>query len=82
MRTTLTIDKDIAVLLERIRQARKASLKTVVNEALRLGLHGMSAPAIKRKPFVTRTADLGKCSFENMDNIQEILDIVEGPWRK
>ena len=33
MRTTLTLDKDVAAALERLRKARKASLKAVVNEA-------------------------------------------------
>ena len=44
MRTTLTLDKDVAVALERLRKARKASLKAVVNEALRQGLARMAAP--------------------------------------
>jgi len=82
MRTTLTIDKDIAVLIERIRQAKKASLKAVVNEALRLGLQGMTAPPAPRKPFVTKSWDLGKCLLPSLDNIEDVLDQVEGPWRK
>jgi hypothetical protein len=38
MRTTLTLDDDVAVQLERLRRARDANLKDLVNEALRLGL--------------------------------------------
>jgi len=38
MRTTLTLDDDVTVQLERLRRARDASLKDLVNEALRRGL--------------------------------------------
>ena len=38
MRTTLTLDDDVAAALERLRRARDASLKDVVNEVLRRGL--------------------------------------------
>jgi hypothetical protein len=34
MRTTLTLDDDVAVQLERLRRARDANLKDLVNEAL------------------------------------------------
>ena len=44
MRTTLTLDDDVAALLERVRKARRAGLKDTVNEALREGLRQMSAP--------------------------------------
>ena len=38
MRTTLSIDDNIAVVLERLRKTRNVSLKQLVNEALRRGL--------------------------------------------
>jgi hypothetical protein len=34
---TLTLDPDVAALLERVRDARNATLKEVVNEGLRRG---------------------------------------------
>ena len=43
MRTTLTIDDDVAVRLQRLRNERGDSLKAVVNEALRRGLEQMTA---------------------------------------
>ena len=75
MRTTLTLDKDVAVALERLRKARKASLKAVVNEALRQGLARMAAP---RRPFRTRALSLGRCLVGNVDNVAEVLAIAEG----
>jgi hypothetical protein len=77
MRTTLSIDDDVAVQLERFRRARNVSLKDVVNEALRRGLRDMSAPARKRKPFRTRAHNMGK-PLVNLDNIAETLAYLDG----
>jgi hypothetical protein len=46
MRTTLTLDVDVAALLERVRRARNATLKDTVNEALRRALRGMAASVL------------------------------------
>ena len=78
MRTTLTLDKDVAVVLERLRKARKASLKAVVNEALRQGLAHMAAPPAPRRPFRTRALSLGRCLAGNLDNVAEVIAIGEG----
>ena len=79
MRTTLTLDKDVAVAVERLRKARKASLKKIVNDALRQGLTRMAAPpAAPRRPFRTRTLSLGRCLLSNVDNVAEVLAVAEG----
>jgi hypothetical protein len=78
MRTTLTLDDDVAVEIERLRKARDASLKDVVNEALRLGVREMAAPAKKRKPFRTRGVDLGELLIPSIDDVTEALAIAEG----
>ncbi len=79
MRTTLSLDKDVAAALERVRRARKASMKSVVNEALRQGLGHMAErrPAV-RKPFQTRALPVGRCLIGGVDNIAELLAIAEG----
>ncbi len=59
MRTTLTLDDDVAVRLKRLHKKRDASFKEVVNEAMRLGLDRLEAPQPKRVPFRTRTHDGG-----------------------
>lgn len=81
-RTTLTLDDDVAALLARVQKARKESLKAVANEALRQGLREMVAPEKRRAPFRTQPLNLGRCLLPNFDNIEEVLDIVEGPLRK
>lgn len=78
MRTTLSLDKDVAAALERLRKARKASLKDVVNEALRRGLGQMASPPAARKPFRTRAVSLGRCLVGNVDNVSEVLAVAEG----
>jgi len=76
MRTTLSLDDDVAALLEQMRKARDTTFKQIVNDALRAGLARMSAPA-KTQAFRTRAVDLGNCSYPNLDNVWEVLDDAE-----
>jgi hypothetical protein len=78
MRTTLTIEDDVAVQLERLRRKNDVSLKGLINDVLRRGLRDMSGPPKKRKPFRTETFDAGPPLLENIDNISEVLAIIEG----
>ena len=78
MRTTLTIDKDVAAQLERLRRSRDVSLKDLINEALRRGLREMTARPKKSKPFRTKTFDVGQPLLDNVDNVAEVLAIIEG----
>jgi hypothetical protein len=77
MRTTLTIDEDVAVQLKRLRRARDAKLKELINEALRRGLREMSGAAQKRRPVHTRTFPMGK-PLINIDNVADALAHLEG----
>jgi hypothetical protein len=77
MRTILTLDDDVAVQVERLRRERDASLKDVVNEALRRGLKEMTATPKTRKRFRTRGFD-GATQLMPIDNIAEVLAVVEG----
>ena len=77
MRTTLTIDDDIAAILERLRRTRDASLRDLINDALRRGLRDMSVPPKKREPFRTDTVDV-QVRVSNVDNIAEVIAAVEG----
>ena len=77
MRTTLTIDDDVAAAIRRLRRVRKTSLKQIVNEALRRGLRDMT----RRRPraiFQTRSVSLGPLLIPNLDNISEVLASAEG----
>lgn len=78
MRTTLTLDEDVAVQLERIRRSRDASLKQVVNEALRQGLLQMAGKPRSRKNFRTKSVSLGPCLIGSLDDVAEALVVAEG----
>lgn len=77
MRTTLTIDDDVAIELERLRRSRQASFKDLINEALRRGLRDMSGPPKKRKRFRTQTFNMGE-QLINIDNVAEAIAYAEG----
>ena len=76
MRTTLTIDDDVAVQLKRLRRTRDLNLKEIVNEALRRGLREMSATPQKRATVRTQAFPMGK-PLINIDNVAEALAHLE-----
>ena len=78
MRTTLTIDDDVVVELERIRKARDLGFKEVINDALRLGLRQMADRPKRKKPFRTRTFHTGGLLVKSIDNVAELLAEIEG----
>ena len=78
MRTTLTIDDDVAAALERIRKTRKLSYKALVNEALRQGLKEITRPPRSLKPYQTKSVSLGRCVAGSLDDVSEALAIAEG----
>ncbi|MBM3791314.1 MAG: DUF2191 domain-containing protein [Acidobacteria bacterium] len=78
MRTTLTLDEDVAALIERVRRRKKTGLKAVVNEALRRGLRQMLTPRKTRSPYRTPAVSLGRCSYGSLDDVAEVLAVAEG----
>jgi hypothetical protein len=82
MRTTLTLDDDVAALLKRVLARRKDGLKAVVNEALRQGLRHLGAPPERKAVYRTPSVDTGRCLLPNVDDIAEVLAVTEGDWHK
>ena len=78
MRTTLTLDDDVAAAVQRLRAAGKGKLKVLINEALRLGLQRMESPSPQTKRYRTRPVSLGRCLLNNVDDISETLAVAEG----
>lgn len=79
MRTTLTLDPDVAALTERMRRTRGQSLKAVVNEALRHGLRAMAAAtSADAAPYRTPAVDLGRCRVGSLDDVAEAVALAEG----
>jgi hypothetical protein len=78
MRTTLTLDDDVAVQIEALRRKRRVSLKAVVNETLRRGLAEAESPKRQRTTFRTPTFDAGAPLMPSLDNVAEALAVAEG----
>ncbi len=78
---TLTIDDDVALLLDRA-QDQGRRLRDVVNEALRRGLPQLVIPARQSsrssKPYTTPSVSVGRCFIDNVDDIAAVLAMGEG----
>lgn len=78
MRTTLTIDDDVAAKLQaKAKTENGKSFKEVVNETLRIGLLAQSTPS-KGTAFKVRSRRMGVRKGLNYDNIGELLEQIEG----
>jgi len=79
MRTTLTLDDDVAVQLDRIRRTRHVALRDAVNEALRRGLRELADNRESpRQVYHTPAVDLGRCLMGSIDSVTEALAVAEG----
>jgi hypothetical protein len=76
MRTTLSLDDDVAAQLEAFRATHDLTFKDAVNSALRQGLRALSRPR-RPKQFTTTVHDAGKCLVPSLDNVWELLDDPE-----
>ena len=74
----MTLDDDVAAVLERLRKSPNANLKDLVNEALRRGLKDMSSPTKRRESLRTRSVALGRLRIAGLDNMGEALATAEG----
>ena len=78
MRTTLTLDPDVAALAQRMQRERSQSFKAIVNEALRRGLRAMAAPSGQPTAYRTPAVNLGRCRLGSLDDVAEALAVAEG----
>lgn len=78
MRTTLTLEDDVAIKLKKLSQGGK--FKDVVNRALRLGLQTMEQVETTQ-PYET-TPCSGNPRISSLDNIAEVIAESEADnWR-
>jgi hypothetical protein len=80
VRTTLTLDDDVAALLNKEVRKSGEPFKQVVNRYLRLGLTASKQPP--RKPFKVKPLNLGLPPGLSYDNVEALLDYLEGPYRR
>jgi hypothetical protein len=79
MRTTLTLDPDVAAVLERLRRRDPRSFKALVNDLLRKGIAQLDPKTpTARASYRTRGAALGACRLPSLDDVAEALAVAEG----
>ena len=77
MRTTLTLDDDVAAKLKSEARRSGRPFRDVVNEMLRRGM--ASRRDVKTaKPFKVVARDLGPLKAGSLDNVADLLEQVEG----
>jgi Ribbon-helix-helix protein, copG family len=75
MRTTITLDDDVAAALEQLRRDRSISLSQAVNDLIRAGL--AQTGKRPRTPFRQPSRPLGLRI--DVTNVAEALELLEGP---
>jgi len=78
VRTTLTLDEDVAAKLQAEARKTGRSFKETVNACLRAGL-SLRKPAPATRPFRVRAFDMGQRPGLSFDKVSALLDEIEGP---
>ena len=81
MRTTLSLDEDVAAKLQEETRRRRMSFKAIVNDCLRRGLEAPSAAELAA-PFSVEPRRMGLRAGLDLDDIGGLLDFLDGPVRR
>jgi hypothetical protein len=74
VRTTLTLDDDVAAALARRRAKRGSGLRQEVNDLLRAGLAATSRPADSGGPYELPTFDPGHALIPDHRVLKDLLE--------
>jgi hypothetical protein len=77
MRTTLTLDPDVALRLEQEMKSSGEGMKAVINRALRVGL-GMTDKPVQPASFRVTPHDFGVRPGVDLDRMNQLVDELEG----
>ena len=80
MRTTLTLDEDVAAKLKAESRRAGKPFREIVNDTLRRGL--ANRRTAQRQTFKIDGRDLGLKPGLSLDNIWELIEQVEGPLHR
>jgi hypothetical protein len=82
MRTTLTLDDDVAAAIEHRRREHRHSLKQEINELIRVGLQHVDEPLPEAPPFRVEPLDVGGLLVD-IDDMGPVLDMMDvEDWRR
>lgn len=73
MRTTVTLDDDVAAAVEQVQRERSIGKSQAINDLIRAGL--VTRP--ERRPFKQETYPMGM--LIDVTNVAEALELLEGP---
>jgi hypothetical protein len=78
MRTTLTLDDDVAAAVERRRRELDHTLKQEINELIRAGLARMEEGGSQAPEFRVEPLSIGRPLVGNFDDVSAVLALAEG----
>jgi hypothetical protein len=81
MRTTVTLDPDVAAKIEAERKRTGKTFKEVLNGGLRRGLR-QSPENEKRKPFKVKARRMHPRPGIDFSNVWKLIEQIEGPGYK
>jgi hypothetical protein len=76
MRTTVTLDDDVATRVRQEMRRTGAGLKAVINRALRLGL-GLAGKGPRPRRFQVRSHAFGVKPGVDLDRLNQLVDELE-----
>jgi hypothetical protein len=77
MRTTITLDPDVAIELEKLQRAQNKTFKAVVNETLRVGLAQSHRVDKLASGAYTSPVSLGRLAVDNVDDVSAVLEELD-----
>ncbi len=80
MRTTLTLDPDVAAYIEKVRRDRGMPLKEIVNSMLRQAIQPKGR-SVRGNAYVTSVHHGGKCVMDITD-VSAAIARAEGDWHR
>lgn len=78
MRTTLTLEPDVAAALREALRRKGSTQKQIVNDALRRGLREPEEVAEPPTRYVTVPVDPGPPAVEGIHSVHDLLAFAEG----
>ena len=76
MRTTVTLDSDVASRIERLKKTRP--FKQLVNDALRAGLDQIERESVSKVVHYSLIPVVGQPRRSDLDNVAELIAEMEG----
>jgi hypothetical protein len=77
MRTTITLDDDVAAMIQTLQTREGKSFKQMVNDLLRKGLLSDKGTGESKQQYSTPLLSAGECRFPDLDNVAEVLSVAE-----